>query len=310
MTFRGETFLWRPLRVINLPRTRQYYCGLPGSTIWKTGQKTCDGDGELWFRLHDDLVSPLGYDPWGADNYDRHTVVWLLGAGGYAGGAAFNSWGSYNPAGGAGFAILGDFNIRLMANAAFGWSWIGTNCSNVGSGLQAVCTQHAQRGTSGHEIGHGWRLPHSSCSLNSIMSCQYDNYPLTLLLDQYPWWEKQAVTESSFTSAWGLAPVKNLDANGICGGRIDVSWQNSGDGAWHFIEIARDSFYNLYLTYLTQAKTVPPSATSVSFTSVLGGHYYFVRDLEFSEDWIRFNEGWMDGWGQNNGSWVWVPPTC
>ncbi len=167
-TFRSETFAWRPIQVVQLPGTWQYYCNFepsdPEYNNYTEGQKNCGNGNDccvVWNRVHADLVGPLGYDPWATSESAHHTVVWLVGLGAFAGGASINPGGDYNPSGGPGYALLGDFSLILLANHSlpFGWGWLGENCANMPS-LQYACSQTSQRGAAAQEMLHGWRIPH------------------------------------------------------------------------------------------------------------------------------------------------------
>ena len=218
-----------------LPETWQTYCQVSSTADYTTGQLTCDDDHAAIISDLDSHATPL---PETIGHAKYVYLIFVQGLGAYAGGAAIDYWTDYCPAGGGGWAILGQLNLDYAANLAYqnsaDVSWESTWCSNHTS----YCTQDAQIGTIGHEMLHTLRVPHHPDGSQSLSTIEFLNYPDALLLDDWPNYEKRAIGESPFTdspvespfSTGDIpSPLNDLDASASCGGEMTVSWTNTTD---------------------------------------------------------------------------------
>jgi hypothetical protein len=158
--------------VFNPTNTIVYHAGQPLSYYkCPNHEASCDNSDGIWGNVQSELMA-AGYPLWSSGT---DFVVFVKGAGGWAGSNCISNCGANSPAPGpassAGVAILGDWALDAITGT------VNSDCFAV---MGTACYQDPQRGAIGHELGHTFGLAHALDQDGSIMYSWW-NFPFVSL---------------------------------------------------------------------------------------------------------------------------------
>jgi hypothetical protein len=243
----GYTFRLANVVVFHAPQPFSYYkC--------PNHETTCDNHDGIWGNVQTELRD-AGYPIWG-DGISY--VVFVKGAGGWAGANCVPNCGTNYPAPGpastGGFAILGDWALDAISGT------VNSDCFN---NLGTACYQDPQRGAIGHELGHTFGLAHALDQIGSIMYSWWD-FPFTSLLGTSGNDEKSLLRNNSkFFSSQACSPnalinQTILPATVKTKTRFTASFNLTNYGFCHWdtsnidLRIIRDNVWTTYQQRLLQ----------------------------------------------------------
>jgi hypothetical protein len=147
----------------------------------------CGNNDGIWGNIQSELIA-AGYPLWSTGT---SYVVFVKGAGGWAGANCIPNCGANSPAPGpassAGLAMVGDWALDAITGT------VNNDCYLT---MGTACYQDPQRGTIGHELGHTFGLAHALNQEGSIMYSWW-NFPFVSLFDAQGNDEKGLLRNSS-----------------------------------------------------------------------------------------------------------------
>lgn len=130
-------------------------------------------------------------------------LIFVVGAGGYAGANCYGGNCNTSPGGGtstSGYAIMGDWALDAISGT------VNRECAGYYD--RDFCGKSAQTGTIGHELGHAFGLEHPDGDPNegdTIMSWAFADFPFVSLINTGAYPERNILWPSKFFHSIGCS---------------------------------------------------------------------------------------------------------